>query len=119
MLEAVADLDRHAPIAERLRLDPDDHRLAALRNPIFDRILDDRLKDQRGQAGLLEIVGNVDLDLQAVGEAGLLDVEIETLELDLLGQGDVGAGVERKAGAEEGRQREQHGLGAVGAPGHD
>ena len=39
-----------------------------------------------GSARLLELVGNVDLDLQPVGEADLLDVEIEPLELDLLGQ---------------------------------
>ncbi len=71
-----------------------------------------------GKARLLELRRNVDLDRQAVGEARHLDVEIEPLEVDLLGQADVGARIQRQAGAEEGRERQQHRLGAVGAPGH-
>src|SRR5436190_1407000 len=44
MLEAIADLEHHPVVVEVTRLDPDHHRLAALRHAIFDRILHDRLE---------------------------------------------------------------------------
>src|SRR5207253_9994553 len=109
-------LQVNAPVGRLLRRDPDYNRLAALGDAIFDRILDDRLQQQRRQARLLEVLGHVDLDMKAVGETRFLDVEIKTLEVDLLGQGDVCAWVERQARAEEGRKREQHARGAVGPP---
>ena len=46
----------HSPVEGRLGRDSDDHRLAALRHAIFDRILDDRLEDQRRKPRLLELV---------------------------------------------------------------
>ena len=90
-------------VVEVACLNPDDDRLAALGHAIFDRVLDDRLENQRGQAGGLELRRDVDLDVEPVGEARLLDVEVEPLQVDFLGQADVGAGVERQARAEEGR----------------
>src|SRR3546814_15140967 len=60
----------------------------ARRDAVFDRILDDRLQDQDGHAGVFEVVGNVDIDLQPIGKACLLDIEIQALERDLLLQAE-------------------------------
>src|SRR5437762_5258217 len=50
VLQAIADLEDHSTVVEMPRLDADHHRLTALRHAIFDRILDDRLQQQRGHA---------------------------------------------------------------------
>jgi hypothetical protein len=100
-------------IVEVPRLDPDDDRLAALRHAIFDGVLDDRLEQERGKARLLELRRDVDLDVQAVGETRLFDVEVQALEIDLLGERDVRARIQGQARSEEGRERQKHGLGAV------
>src|SRR5690242_20050680 len=55
MLQPVADLEHHSVIVEMACLDADHNRLAALRNAIFDRILDNRLEYERGHARLLEL----------------------------------------------------------------
>ena len=87
---------------------------------MLDGILDDRLEDERGDAHLGQFVGHVDLDLEALGEAALLDFEIERLQFDFLGQRDALRRVERQRGAEEGREGEQHLLGpAIEAHGSD
>src|SRR3954447_7433414 len=119
MLQAIADFERHPLVVERACFDLDGDRLAALRNAIFDRILDDRLQQQRGQARLFQFCRHVDLDCQAIGEPSHFDIEVEPLEVYLLGQADIGAWVERQAGPKEGGEREKHVLGAVGPAGHD
>src|SRR5438067_4725705 len=118
VLQPIADLQHHASVAEVAGLNANDHGLATFRHTIFYRILDDRLKEERRKARRLELLRNIDLDMEAVGETRHLDVEIQPLEVDLLGERDVGARVEREAAAEEGGKREQHGFGAVGAAGH-
>src|SRR6476646_9698048 len=118
ILEAVANLERHAPVSQRLRLDPDHNRLSALGDAIFDRILDDRLEEKGRKARLLKVFGNIDLDMKPVGETRLLDVEIEPLKVDLFGKGYIGAWVERKARPEECRERQEHAFCAVAAAGH-
>src|SRR6185437_8376389 len=94
------------------------NRLAALRNSIFDRILDDRLKKERGKPCLIQLLWNFDFDVQPIGKARGLDIEIQPLQVDLFSQSDVGTRVERKAGTEEGGKRQQHRLGAVASAGH-
>src|SRR4051794_22625349 len=119
MLQAIADLKDHPVVVEVAGLDPDDDRLAALGYAIFNRILDDRLHQQRRKARLLQLSRNVDLDAKAIREARLFDVQIKPLQVDFLRERDVRPWVQREAGSEECGKREQHGLGAVGASGHD
>ena len=52
---------------------------------IFDRILDQRLEQQRGQAGLGDARVDLEARPQPLLEAHLLDLEIELQRLDLLG----------------------------------
>src|SRR3954451_25214054 len=89
MLQPIADLQQHPTVEHALRLDADDDRLAALGHAIFDCILDDRLEQQRRQPRLFELLGDVDFDVQSVGETRLLDVQVQALQVDLFGQGHV------------------------------
>ena len=99
-LAIVLDLDMEAA-GFLIGADPDRDRLPRLGDSIFDRILDDRLKDQHRHPRGEERVRNVDLDVEPVREADLLDVEIEALEPDLLVEADVGGGIGGEGGAEE------------------
>ena len=94
-------------------------RLGGSGDPVLDRILDQRLEDERRHPGGAEVGGHVDPDVEALGEARFLDVEIELLELDLLGEGDVLARIEREARAEEGGEVDDHRLRFLVAPRHD
>src|SRR5256885_356822 len=81
-------------IAEVAGADPNADRFAALRHAIFDGILYDRLEEHRRKSRLLELLRNVDLHVEPVGEARFFDVEVESLEIDLLGQRHIGARIE-------------------------
>src|SRR6185295_7451929 len=115
----VGDLDRETAGSGLARHDLQCDLVASLGHRMLDRILDDRLQQQRRQAGRLELCGNVEVDLEPAWETDLFDVEIEALQGDLLGQADVRRGIERQARAEEGRQLEDHRFGLLGAAGDD
>src|SRR4051794_6099613 len=94
VLQPVADLQHHAAVTQVTRLDPDDHGLAALGYAVFDRILDDRLKDQRRKPRGFQRLRNFNLDVKTVREARFLDVEIEALQIDFLSERNVRARIE-------------------------
>ena len=54
---------------------------------MFDGVLDQRLEHQGGDKGRQGFRLGVDLDLQAIGEADLLDFQVAPDELKFLGDG--------------------------------
>ena len=58
---------------------PDRNLIARRRHPILDRILYERLQDQRRQSGALQILGYVNLDIQAFREPHPVNVQVEAL----------------------------------------
>ena len=57
-----------------------------VRDAVGDRVLDDRLQHQRGNARAQRVGVGVDVDGQPIGEADALDLEIALDELQLVGE---------------------------------
>src|SRR5205085_5860449 len=111
---AVGDFDGEATRPRLACHDFQRDLIARRRDAVLDHILDQRLQDQARKPRILELGRNVDIDLQALWETDHLNVEIEALERNLLGQADVFRRVERQARAEEGRELQDHFLGFTG-----
>ena len=56
------------------------------RDAVRDRVLDDRLQHERGNARRQRIGVGVDVDVQAIGEADALDLQVAFDELQLVGE---------------------------------
>ena len=65
---------------------PDRASLSSFRNSMLDRVLDDRLQNQRWNLGQKELAGNVDTQLKPLNKPRLLDLQIFLRELHLLAQ---------------------------------
>jgi hypothetical protein len=85
VLQPIAEGQLHSPVAAVAGLNANQQSLAAFLYAIFDRVFDDRLEEKRRKARRLELLWNIDLDVETVGETRHLYVEIESLEIDLLG----------------------------------
>jgi len=66
--------------------DLDPSRSDATRDAMTDRVLDERLEDERRHGSVERLAGDVDAIGKAVGEADALDLQIRFDELQLLAQ---------------------------------
>ncbi len=68
------------------RLDADENGPAALLDAVFERVLDERLEDQRRHRGLPRLLGDVPLDAGAIDESLAHDVGVEAQQVQFLAQ---------------------------------
>lgn len=86
---------------------------------MFYGISDERLQDQPRNRDRRQRIGEVDIDLQPLGEANLFDCQIEPLHGDLVGERHVRRRITREAAPKESRQGNDHLFGVGIAPGED
>ncbi len=109
----VGDGDQH-PVARPPRLDRDVGAFLLGRHRIFDRILDQRLQQQRGQPRAGHRRVDFEARAQPVLEPHLLDLQIELQRLHFLLDRHLSRRLVDQRVAKERRKARQHRIGAVG-----
>jgi hypothetical protein len=110
---AVGHGDQH-PVDHAAGLDRDLRPLLLRRDRIFDRILHERLQQQRREPRPFHRRLDLEVGAQAILEAHLLDLEVEFQRLHFLRHGHGAGRLVDQSVAQEGRQAGQHGIGPLG-----
>ena len=83
------------------------------RHGIFDRILDKRLQQQRGDQRIAGGVFDIEIGTQPFLEPHLLDIQIQFQRFDFLGHRHARGGLVDQRETQEGRKAGQHGIGRL------